>query len=683
VTQSGLYLTQYDDNTRVQDDLFLHVNGKWIAEHEIPADRSIDGAFRALVDRSEEQVRDIIEGAAKDAEPGTIAAKIGDLYASYMDEDRIEDLGVAPIAGELASIAQCETKAQLAEAFGILGRTNGATPFGAGVSNDPKDPDVNRLFFVQGGLGLPDEAYYREDKHAEIREKYVDHIAKMLKLSGIAADFGVGTLEKVTDKDYEEAAKKVMDLETKLAAHHWDLVKDREETLTYNPMSFEQLANSAPEFNWDGWAQMLGLDTRKLTTVIVREPSFFEGFGKVWAETPLETLKLWAAYHLITARAGYLSDKVVQTNFDFYGRTLSGTPEVRERWKRAVSCVEGALGEAVGELYVSKYFPPENKVAMDQLVTNLLDAYRESISALDWMGPHTIEQALEKLDKFTPKIGYPKKWRDYSTLEIFNDDLLGNVRRAAEWETNREIAKLDKPVDRDEWYLTPQTVNAYYHPTMNEIVFPAAILQPPFFDINADDAMNYGGIGAVIGHEIGHGFDDQGSRFDGDGRLHDWWTDEDRAAFEERTKALIDQYDAFIPLQLQPDGPHVSGAFTIGENIGDLGGLAIAIKAYAISLAKKAGHEHPTPEQEAEALAHAPVIDGYTGLQRVFLGWAQVWQTKARDELVALRIATDPHSPAEFRCNGVVRNLDYFHDAFNVQPSDGLYLPPAERVKIW
>jgi len=682
-SRSGIHFDTFDNSVRIQDDLFEHVNGEWLRTHEIPADRSIDGSMRELVDKAEEQVRSIIEDAAANAQPGTINAKIGDLYADFMDEQRIEDLGVGPIAGELATIADCGTKAEFAAALGSLGRTHGSSAFGIFVNNDNKNPDLNRAYFFQGGLGLPDEAYYREDQHSETRAQYVDHIAKMLKLSGIAADYGVGTYSTVTDADYHDAAAKVMELETKLAAHHWDQVKDREENLVYNPMSFEQLALLAPQFNWDEWAQSLGVDKGLLGTVIVREPSFFEGFGQVWAEVPLATWKLWAAYHLITARANYLNDEVVQSSFDFYGRALSGTPEMRERWKRAVSTVEGALGEAVGEVYVNKYFPPENKAGMDELVSNLIAAYRASISDLDWMSPITKAKALDKLEKTNPKIGYPKKWRDYSKLEIIPGDLIGNVRRVAEFETERQIGKLSKPVDRDEWFLPPQTVNAYYNPGLNEIVFPAAILQPPFYDLSVDDAVNYGGIGAVIGHEIGHGFDDQGSRYDGDGRLEDWWTAEDRAAFEERTKALIAQYDAYVPKQLQPDGPNLSGSFTIGENIGDLGGLAIAIKAYGISLAKKAGIENPTPEQAAEALDNAPVIDGFTGLQRVFLGWGQVWQTKARDELMALRIHTDPHSPAEFRCNGVVRNLPTFYQAFDVQPGDALYLAPEDRVKIW
>ena len=683
VQATGIDTSAFDDGVRIGNDLYRHVNGKWMDAHEIPADRSIDGAFRGLVDLSEERVKGIIEDAAKEAEPGSVAAKVGDMFASFMDTERIEALGVAPIAGPLASIASVSDKAQFAALLGTLSRVGVGGATGLYIDNDSTNPEIYRPYFYQSGLGLPDEAYYREEQYAEIRAEYVKHIAHMLKLAGVAADFGVGTLDTVTDHDYQVAAEKIMDLETKLASYHWDVVKDRDMALTYNPMPWKDLVASAPEFDWKAWVTALGSTPEAMETVVVREPSFINGFGRLWESEPLSTWKLWAAYHLISGASGYLNDEMVESNFDFYGRTLAGTPEVRERWKRGVSAVEGALGEAVGEVYVGRYFPPSYKGRMDELVANLVAAYRSSIKELDWMSPATKEKALDKLAKFNPKIGYPIKWRDYSTLEIKPDDLVGNITRSQEFATDRELNKLGKPLDRDEWFMTPQTVNAYYNPGLNEIVFPAAILEPPFFTADADDAVNYGGIGGVIGHEIGHGFDDQGSKYDGDGRLQDWWTPEDRAAFEERTGALIEQYNAFVPEQLGPDGAHVNGALTIGENIGDLGGLAIGIKAYAISLAKKAGIENPTPEQEAEALANAPVIDGLTGLQRVFLGWAQVWQTKARDELVELRLATDPHSPAEFRCNGVVRNIDAFYDAFEVNPGDALYLSPEDRVKIW
>jgi putative endopeptidase len=412
----------------------------------------------------------------------------------------------------------------------------------------------------------------------------------------------------------------------------------------------------------------LGAPQGSLDQLVVREPSFAEGFAQLWASEPLEDWKAWLTFHVVSDRAPYLNDELVEANFDFYGRTLTGAQELRDRWKRGVALVQGVLGEAVGKVYVERHFPPSHKERMEQLVANLVEAYRQSIAQLDWMGEETRAKAQAKLDKFTPKIGYPAKWRDYSALVVTPDDLVGNVRRASAFEQDRELNKIGKPIDRDEWFMTPQTVNAYYNPGMNEIVFPAAILQPPFFDADADDAVNYGGIGAVIGHEIGHGFDDQGSKYDGDGRLEDWWTADDRAEFEKRTKALIDQYSQFSPQQLTT-GQKVNGGLTIGENIGDLGGLSIALEAYRIAL--------------GTSLDEAPVIDGFTGAQRVFLGWAQVWQSKGRDEEVVRRLATDPHSPNEFRCNGVVRNVDEFYAAFDVQPGDALYLEPAERVRIW
>ena len=684
---SGIDTSAFDAAVPVATDLFRHVNGKWLATHEIPADRSMDGAFRGLVDLSEKRVKGIIEEAAAGAtisgEPASLAQKIGDMYASFMDTKRIEALGVAPIAGDLASIAEVDDKAAFAALLGTLARVGAGSAVGLYINNDAMDPTIYRAHLYQAGLGLPDEAYYREEQYAEIRAAYVKHIARMLKLGGVAADFGVGTYDEVTDHDYEVAAERVMDLETKLASYHWDVVKTRDEELAYNPMPWADLVKSAPEFDLDAWIRALGSTPEALDTVVVGQPSFINGFGRLWQSERFDAWKLWAAFHLITSASSLLTDEMVEANFDFYGRKLSGTPEVRERWKRGVGATEGALDEAIGELFVEKYFPPSHKQRMDELVGNLIAAYQESIKELEWMSPVTKERALEKLSLFNPKIGYPVKWRDYSTLEIDPEDLVGNMARAHEFEADRNFAKLGKPIDRDEWFMSPQTVNAYYNPGLNEIVFPAAILLPPFFNAEADDAANYGGIGAVIGHEIGHGFDDQGSKYDGEGRLQDWWTNEDREAFEARTKSLIKQYDAFVPEQLLPDGPHVNGALTIGENIGDLGGLGIAIRAYAISLAKKAGHSNPTAEQEAEALRNAPVIDGLTGLQRVFLGWAQAWQSKSRDEVLELHLATDPHSPAEFRCNGTARNLDYFYEAFDVSPTDGMYLAPADRVKIW
>ena len=664
--RSGIDLDALDPAVRPQDDLYRHVNGRWLATHEIPADRAMDGAFRALYDQAEVHVREIItdlgeQVAAGGADVGPDAAKVGALYASFMDTERIEALGTTPLQPDLALIASATTQAELTGALGALQRTGGAGAVGFWVDNDAKDPERYVAYLYQSGLGLPDEAYYREDQYAPVREKYVPHVARMLALAGVTSETWGATPE--------DAAERIMALETRLAAKHWDVVRDRDADLTYNPRTLAALVEEAPGFDWRAWVLALGAPQGSLDDVVVREPDFAAGFAELWASEPLEDWKLWMVYHLVTARAPYLSNDLVEANFDFYGRTLSGAQEVRERWKRAVSVVEGALGEAVGAQYVARHFPPAHKARMEELVASLVAAYRESITTLDWMTDETKEKALAKLEAFTPKIGYPVRWRDYSALVVDAHDLVGNVRRAHAFEQDRELGKIGRPLDRDEWFMTPQTVNAYYNPGMNEIVFPAAILQPPFFDPEADDAVNYGGIGAVIGHEIGHGFDDQGSKYDGAGRLEDWWTARDREEFEKRTTALVAQYDAYRPAQLGEDGPHVNGALTIGENIGDLGGLSIALKAYRIALGRP--------------LEEAPAVDGLTGIERVFLGWAQVWQSKGRDEEVVRRIATDPHSPNEFRCNGVVRNVDEFYDAYDVQPGDALYLAPEERVRIW
>ena len=662
MARSGIDTTALDPDVRPQDDLYAHVNGRWIAQHVIPADRAMDGAFRALHDQAEEHVRDIITDAAAaaagaDGVADGVEAQIGALYASFMAAPTVERLGIAPLRPDLALIEGADTQAALTGALGALQRTGAAGSVGFWVDNDAKDPTRYVVYLSQSGLGLPDESYYREPQYAAVLTAYLPHVARMLTLGGA-----------VPAEAADAAAARVVGLETKLAAMHWDVVKDRDADLTYNPTTLATLAEDAPGFDWRAWVLALGAPAGSLDDVVVREPSFAQGFATLWQSEPLDDWKAWLAYHAVSARAPYLSNDLVEANFDFYGRTLSGAQEVRDRWKRGVGLVQGVLGEAVGKVYVERHFPPAHKVRMARLVDNLVVAYRESISALDWMGADTKVKALAKLDAFTPKIGYPVKWRDYSNLTLSADDLVGNVRRACIFEQDRELAKIGTPLDRDEWFMTPQTVNAYYNPGMNEIVFPAAILQPPFFDSGADDAVNYGGIGAVIGHEIGHGFDDQGSKYDGAGRLEDWWTAQDRAEFELRTKALIEQYNAFSPGQLGGTH-HVNGALTIGENIGDLGGLSIAITAYRIAL--------------GAPLDSAPVIDGFTGLQRVLLGWAQAWQAKGRDEEVIRRIATDPHSPNEFRCNGVLRNVDEFYTAYDVAPGDALYLDPTDRVRIW
>lgn len=651
---SGIILDELDADVRPQDDLFRHVNGKWIARTEIPADKARYGSFIVLYEEAEKAVREIIE-ESQQAEPGTEARKVGDLYASFMNEERVEMLGATPIAAQLVEASLPGTVDQLLEAVGRLER-QGVSGFAQlFVDNDPGDPERYLVFVEQGGIGLPDESYFREERFAAIREKYREHLERM---------FGLANLD-----DTAARAARVFDLETEIAASHWTNVDSRDSQKTYNLKPWADVA-AAASVDLDVWRDAMGVPTGAFAELVVRQPSFVEGVGALLTDDRLPAWRDWLAWQVIRSSAAYLSSDFVDANFDFYGRTLTGTPELRERWKRGVSFVEGAMGEAVGRIYVERHFPPAAKDAMDELVANLVEAYRRSISELDWMGEETRAKALDKLEKFTPKIGYPVKWRDYSTLVVSADDLVGNVRAAAEFEFQRQLGKIGKPIDRDEWFMTPQTINAYYNPGFNEIVFPAAILQFPFFDADRDAAANYGAIGAVIGHEIGHGFDDQGSRFDGDGRLIDWWTEADRAAFEERTKALIDQYDVLVPEQLEVSGDgehHVNGALTIGENIGDLGGLAIAWKAYQLSLGKK----------------KAPVLDGLTGAQRFFLSWAQAWQLKGRDEEVIRLLAIDPHSPNEFRCNQIVRNVDEFYTGFDVASDDALWLDPAERVRIW
>jgi predicted metalloendopeptidase len=655
---SGIDLSYVDGDARPQDDLFGHVNGRWLDDYPIPADRATDGAFRLLADRAEEQVRDlIIEAADQRAATGTDQQRIGDLYASFMDTNTVARIGVQPLLDELATVDAAPTADALAVVLGGLQRTGIGGGTGVYVDTDSKNSTRYLLHLSQSGLGLPDESYYREPQHAEILAAYPGHIARMfaLVLGGDA-------------ESHADDAARIVALETELAAAHWDVVKRRDADLTYNLRTFTDLPAEAPGFDWAHWVTAIGTSPEAVSEVVVRQPDVLTSFAALWSGRDLEDWKLWLRWRVISSRASLLTDELIAENFDFYGRTLSGTEEIRERWKRGVGMVESLMGDTVGKLYVERHFPPGAKARMDELVANLREAYRVSINDLEWMTPETRARALAKLDKFTPKIGYPVRWRDYSALVIDRDDLYGNALRGQVVETDRELAKLGGPVDRDEWFMTPQTVNAYYNPGMNEIVFPAAILQPPFFDAEADDAANYGGIGAVIGHEIGHGFDDQGAKYDGDGNLVDWWTDSDRTEFGSRTDALIAQYEEFVPRQLGGQhGAHVNGAFTVGENIGDLGGLSIALLAYELSLGGK----------------EAPVIDGLTGIQRVFYGWAQVWRTKSRDAEAIRRLAIDPHSPPEFRCNGVIRNIDAYYDAFEVSESDELYLDPQRRVRIW
>jgi endothelin-converting enzyme/putative endopeptidase len=645
------------DEVRPQDDLFGHVNGAWLATAEIPPDLPSTGGFIDLVLGAEADVVAILREAADAAASGSAPAgsdqqKMGDLFASFMDEDAVEALGAEPLRDDLAAIEALTDVGELAPLLGRFQRQGGSGAIDSYVNTDDRRSDRYIVNIVQSGIGLPDEAYYRDDAFAEVRAAYVAHVAAMLRLLGRS------------DAEADDGAERVMALETRLAAGHWDNVRCRDVIAGYNLTGFDELRTAAPAFDWSAWVAALGGTEEQFTEVLVRQPSFLPVLSEALEQVPLDDWKVWLTFHLVSSSAPYLSAAFVEQNFDFSSRTLTGAEELRDRWKRGVSLCNGAIGEAVGAEYVARVFPPEAKAQMDDLVANLVEAYRISIGRLDWMGADTRQRALAKLDQFRPKVGYPDTWRDYGALEIRRDDLLGNVRRASAFETDRQLAKLGGPVDRGEWFMTPQTVNAYYNPGTNEICFPAAILQPPFFQAGADAARNYGGIGAVIGHEIGHGFDDQGSQYDGEGNLVNWWTDDDRTRFTERADALIAQYDGFEPRALP--GHTVNGALTVGENIGDLGGLTIALLAYEVSLD---GEE-------------APVVDGRTGRQRLFDNWALIWRVKSRPELALQMLSVDPHSPPEFRAN-VVRNLDEFHDEFATEPGDGLWLDPADRVRIW
>ncbi|MDD7384864.1 MAG: M13-type metalloendopeptidase [Actinomycetaceae bacterium] len=651
-----------DESVRFQDDFFRAVNGKWISTHEIPADQSSDGSFHQLREAADENVHDIITHLDPDDSMLTDnERKVARFFRSWMNTEAVNAAGAEPIRPDIAAVQGASNKDELASVIGSLMPTGIAAFFGLDVDSDFNDPNRYTTFLYQSGIGLPDESYYREEKFADILEKYKTFVPALMR-----AALGL------SDEDAHQMAQKVIALETTLASHHMNIVDQRNTEKINNPMSFDDFSAFAPGFPWQTAFEAAGLDVRTHTDLLVMTPNALKGAAQVWAQTDLEDLKAYTQWRILLSRAPYLSADIDTLNFDFYGKVLSGTPVQRDRWKRGVGLINATMGEAVGQLYVQRHFPPQNKEKMQQLVADLLQAYRESITNLDWMSAQTKQNALKKVDTFNPKIGYPDKWRDYSALEI-GDDLIENIRHVSRFEFAYALGKLGKPVDRSEWQMNPQTVNAYYNPVWNEIVFPAAILQFPFFDPERDDALNYGGIGAVIGHEIGHGFDDQGSTFDEFGAVRNWWTQEDHDNFEARTSALVDQYDAFVPSQFGDESEHhVNGKLTLGENIGDLGGASIGLKAYAIALSR-----------DGLTLDTAPVIDGYTGLQRFFLSYARIWQMKQRSESLKTQISTDPHSPDEFRTNGVVRNVDAFAQAFNVQPGDGMYLAPEDRVHIW
>jgi putative endopeptidase len=640
-------------NPQIQpgDDFFAYANGKWLAETEIPADRSTWGSFPILQEQTLLQLRDIAAAAAQESSPRDSAhARIGAFYNAFMNEKVVAERGLSPLAEELSAIAALTDHQAIAAYFGHASVLGVGSPLELGVNQDDRDATHYILYLNQGGLGLPDRDYYFDSsEHGQaLLAKYRDFMSKLLALAGESAP--------------EAAAARVIALESRIAEHHWNRVDNRDAEKTYNRRDGDELRQLLPNYHLDGFLHAQGIDT--LSTAVVRQPSYVTALNTLFQDTAPSVWRDYLRVRLLTAFAPYLPPAYADLHFDFYKRTLSGQSQPQERWKRAIDNLNAHLGEQLGKLYVEQHFPPEAKARMEQLVGHLLMAYRVSIDELSWMSVETRARALKKLDQFTPKIGYPDRWRDFTGLDLKADDLIGNILRTNAFNHVYELAKLDRSVDRHEWFMPPQQVNAYYNPGLNEIVFPAAILQPPFFNLAADDAINYGAIGAVIGHEIGHGFDDQGSKYDGDGNLNNWWTPEDRAHFEARTRVLVEQYNQYEPLPRRK----VNGELSLGENIGDLGGLGIAVKAYNLA---RAG-------QEA-----APVIDGFSGEQRVFMGWAQAWRVKRRDQLVEQLLRVDPHSPPEFRVNGVVRNLDTFYDAFDVHPDAKLYLPPAERVKIW
>ncbi|MBG6180066.1 M13 family metallopeptidase [Arthrobacter sp. CAN_A1] len=634
---------------RVQDDLFRHINGSWLDATDIPSDRPLEGAFTQLRDAAELAVRHIIEDAVATPDASGDTFRIKALFSSFMDEERIERLAADPVVPILHRIAAVGSPAELVALDAELSRTGCAGLALPYVSNDAGNPERYVVHLYQSGLGMPDESYYREDKFSQTRAEYLRLLVALLTEAG--------------EPDAEERATAVLALETRLASSHMDAVTRRDPQATYNLLTVDALAEAAPFSR--AWLARLTRDHPGIEELVVSQPEYLAAVDRLLASEDLSVWKGWLATRVLLHAAGYLSRPFVDAAFEFYGTHLSGTPQIKDRWKRSVALVEGAVGEAVGREYVARHFPPTHKAVMLDLVENLLAAYHSSISSLDWMTAATKSRALAKLDQFHTKIGFPDRWIDYSALDIVDGDTYGNVQRATAFELDRQLAKLGGPIDRGNWLMTPQTVNAYYMPTMNEIAFPAAILQPPFFDVDADPAVNYGAIGAVIGHEIGHGFDDKGSQFDGSGRLDNWWTDADRAAFDALTQQLVDQYDQLSPAEAQ--GHPVNGRLTLGENIGDLGGLTISYRAYLLSLD---GQE-------------PPVVDGLTGAQRFFFSWARCWRQKIRGEEALRRLTVDPHSPNEFRCNQVVRNLDEFHHAFAVADGDALWLDPALRVRIW
>jgi len=648
---SGLDAATFDRTVRPQDDLFRFVNGGWLARTEIPADKPAYGGFYEAFDRSQEQLKVLVEAAAAGQHAaGSDNQKIGDFYTAFMDEARVEQLGLGPLEAELKAIQALSTRAELARYFARQAKLGiGGAPLGAGVDGDAKEPTRNTLYIGQGGIGLPDRDYYLKDdaRLKEYRAKYVAYITTILDAARVP---GPAT-----------AAADILAFETRLARAHWTNVESRDAVKTYNKVAVADLPAQFPGLDWAAWLGEMGIASAP--AVVVAQPSFVKALAGTVASTPVERWKPYLTFHLVDRFAPYLHRALVEARFDFRNRTLQGVAELQPRWKRALNNLDQTVGELLGKAYVEKHFTPAAKARMDTLIENLRAAYKDGIDGLEWMGPETRKEAHAKLAAFRPKIGYPSKWRDYSKVEIRRDDLLGNMMRALEADSLFDLAKVGQPVDPEEWEMNPQTVNAYYHPVRNEIVFPAAILQPPFFDMAADDAVNYGAIGGVIGHEMGHGFDDQGRRFDAKGVLRDWWTAKDAEEFMRRAKGLVAQYSA---VEVLP-GLRVNGELTLGENIGDLTGLVIAHRAYQKSLGGRP----------------APVMDGLTGEQRFFAGWAQAWRAKTRDDFLRQQVLSDPHAPDVLRATRPLPNVDAFYTAFDVKPGDQLFLPPDQRVRIW
>ncbi|MEM0516500.1 M13 family metallopeptidase [Pseudoalteromonas sp. YIC-827] len=647
---SGIDLENIDTAVRAQDDFYYHINGKWLERTEIPGDKSNYGSFTALYDQSQAALKEVIEAAAKNtkAAAGSDEQKLGAFYSSYMNTEALEEKGIAPLKPYLDKIATVADKAALVSLMADLRIQGGTTPFSWYVNNDAKNSSQYALYVSQSGLGLPDRDYYLKDdeKFSTIRTQYLAYITDMLTKSGI--------------ENADQAAKAILALETELATAQWSRVESRDATKSYNKMTVAEANELTGTFDFAQFLKQSKINTEDL---VVRQPSYFEKLGGIFEQTDLATWQNYLAFHFVSNYADELSKEFVDRKFAFYSTTLRGVEEQQPRWKKAVDSANSVLGELLGKVYVKDNFPPEAKARMEELVANLIKGFDQAIDGLEWMSAETKVAAKEKLNKFTPKIGYPDKWKDYSALEIKADDLAGNFIRYSEWAYDDMRNKLGKPVDRSEWFMTPQTVNAYYNPVNNEIVFPAAILQPPFFNLEADDAVNYGAIGAVIGHELGHGFDDQGSKYDGDGNLRNWWSEQDLSQFQERGQQLVSQYNEYAPFE----DANVNGQLTLGENIGDLGGLTVAYKAYQLSLGG----------------ADAPVLDGYTGDQRFFMGWAQIWRRKYRDEELRNRLMTDSHSPSHYRVIGVLPNMPEFYKAFDVKESDEMYIKPEDRVKIW